>query len=308
MTAEDAAAAWMRHMRDGRWDQGWRIADAVLKRRHWSDRSLPRHQQSIWDGSPVAGRRVLLRCYHGLGDTIQFIRYAPLLASEATELAVWAQPTLLPLLRTMRMQASWLPLDDGEPAWRYDVDLESMELPHLFRTTLETLPRRVPYLHPPRRAVPRECGGLSVGLVWRAGDWNPRRSLPTHLLAPLGLVQNVEWHLLQRGPAADDRPRFGADAGSDDVLHTAGTMTNLDLVVSVDSFPAHLAGALGVPTWVMLPYDADWRWMRQSRSPWYPTMRLFRQRREGDWTDVIERVVTALRLLARGTYAGRRNQ
>src|SRR3954451_4525345 len=134
-------------MLSGEFVRAWEISDRVLRARagqtcwHW-----PRHEQYIWNGTSIVGQRVLIRCYHGLGDTLQFVRYLPLLEQVAREVAVWVQPSLIPLLRSMKSRASWLPLNDGAPEWTYDVDLEIMELAHVFRSTAETIPRPGGYL------------------------------------------------------------------------------------------------------------------------------------------------------------------
>lgn len=300
--AEDGAAAWMRHMRAGTWADAWRVSDAVLTAHAgvpcWH---LPRHEQYVWDGSPLDGKRVLVRCYHGLGDTLQFIRYAPLLRDIGARATFWAQPALLPLLRTVDGVDHLLPLNDGEADAEYDVDVEIMELAHVFRSTPETLPARIPYVHvePAPRA---DDGRLHVGLVWKAGDWDDRRSIPVEMLMPLARVPGIALHVLQRGSGRDERPaELGTDSGSDDPVQAARTMRALDLVITVDSMPAHLAGALGVPTWTLLQADADWRWMTdRDDSPWYPTMRLFRQPRQGDWAPVIARVADELTVLRSG--------
>jgi hypothetical protein len=299
-------------MRRGEWEEAWRVSDRVLRARGGArDWGCPRHLQAVWDGTPIAGRRVLVRCYHGLGDTIQFIRYAPIVRSFASELTVWAQPSLIPLLRTMRGVGRLLPLHDGTPEVDYDVDIEIMELPYLFRTTGATLPVRVPYLDPARGLVrpppALEGRGLAVGLVWQAGDWDPRRSIRPTLLRPLAGIPGVELHILQRGRALQEVPAgFGTRSGSDDVLQAAGVMTTLDLVVTIDSMPAHLAGALAVPVWTLLAHDADWRWMEgRDDSPWYPTMRLFRQPRPGAWAEVVARLCSELRSAAEARSAAR---
>ena len=294
---ERGATDWMSHMRRGAFEAAWTISDAVLRARagvpcwHW-----PRHLQYIWDGTPLVGKRVLVRCYHGLGDTIQFIRYAPLIKAIAREVIVWAQPALLPLLRTARGIDRLLPLHDGTPEVEYDVDVESMELPHIFRTTLATIPTEIPYLHIAPAALPRH-ERLAVGLIWAAGDWeHARRSMPFPLLAPLAAVPGVALYILQRGPALEHyQYGVGILSGSDDVVEAARLIRALDLVISVDTMPAHLAGALGVPVWTLLDTAADWRWMdRREDSPWYPTMRLFRQESPGAWEPVITRVVAEL--------------
>lgn len=299
MVRESPGARWTRHMRRGEWEQAWRISDAVLRARAGATCfHLPRHEQWVWDGEPLEGKRVLVRCYHGLGDTIQFVRYAPLLQRLAAEVILWAQPALLPLLATAAGVDRLEPLHDGTPGVAYDADVEIMELAHVFRSTPATVPACIPYLHADPAPL-RRRGRLNVGLVWAAGDWDPRRSLSYPLVAPLGTIPGVELHVLQRGGALDERPEgFGMLSGSDDVLETAAVMRALDLVISVDSMPAHLAGAVGVPVWTLLHADADWRWMEDREdTPWYPTMRLFRQPRAGDWEPVIARVAAELERL-----------
>lgn len=302
---EDAGKAWMTHMRRGDFAAAWRVSDAVLRGRGGeSCAHLPRHEQWVWNGAPVDGKRVLVRCYHGLGDTLQFIRYAQPLREVAREVIVWAQPELLPLLSTARGIDRLLPLHDGAPDADFDVDVEVMELAHLFRSTRATLPADVPYLHADPAPLARD-GRLAVGVVWRAGDWDERRSIPAALLAPLAELPGVTLHILQRGAGLADRPaHLGVLSGSDDVLETARVMKALDLVISVDSMPAHLAGALGVPVWTLLHADPDWRWMEaRDDSPWYPTMRLIRQPRAGDWEAVIARVADELAKLSAPTRA-----
>lgn len=298
--AVDLAGAWMRHIRAGEWSAAWRASDEVLRAHAgvpcWN---RPRHEQWIWDGTSPQGRRVLVRCYHGLGDTLQFIRYAPMLQAVAADVVYWVQPALIPLLRTMPGLGTLLPLHDGEPGVEYEVDVELMELPHVFRSTPRTVPADVPYLHV--EPAPRERDGrLHVGIVWKAGEWDDRRSIPADLLAPLAEIDGVTLHVLQRGSGLVERPAgFGIDSGSDDPVQAARTMRALDLVVTVDSMPAHLAGALGVPVWTLLQKDADWRWMEgRDDLPWYPTMRLFRQPRQGEWEPVIARVAAELARLA----------
>lgn len=282
-------------MRAGDWAAAWEISDAVLRECAGEPcHDWPRHRQYVWDGRPLAGQRVLVRCYHGLGDTVMFIRYAPLLKAIAREVIVWAQPALIPLLRTTHGIDRLLPLHDGTPECDYDLDIEVMELAHAFRSTPATLPRAVPYFDvPPARLPPGKQ--LRVGLAWVAGDWDRRRNIPIRQIARLAEVAGIEFHLLQRGPARAEwhEPR-ATRSGSDDVLATAALMRALDLVVSVDSFPAHLAGALGVPTWTLLPSPSDWRWGGDATTPWYPTMRLLRQARAGDWESVISPVAAAL--------------
>jgi hypothetical protein len=289
----------MEHMRRGEFDQAWRNSDILLRRHLAAPRAatdVPRHQQVIWDGASLHGKRVLVRCYHGLGDTIQFIRYVPLLKAIAAQVTVWAQPSLVTLLSTMYGIDRMIPLHDGTPDCDHEADVEVMELPYLFRTTIETIPAPVPYFHVDASALD-DCK-MKVGLVRRGGDWDPRRDVPFDLLTQLAELQEISFYALQQEPTAFEHhesfktilPR-GADA-----LTTARVMRGLDLIISIDSMPAHLAGALGMPTWTLLQKDADWRWMSdRNDSPWYPTMRLFRQQQAGDWQPVVAQVQTELR-------------
>ncbi|QMU29204.1 glycosyltransferase family 9 protein [Adhaeribacter radiodurans] len=289
---------WMYHMKRGNFDEAWKKSDQDLKSRagqpcwHW-----PRHFQYIWDGTPLAGKRVLVRCYHGLGDTIQFIRYMPLVKEIAKEVIVWAQAPLIPLLKTVTGIDQLLPLHDGTPEADYDVDVEIMELPHIFRTTLATIPSRIPYLHTEPLPLPSENGLPKVGLVWKAGDWDERRSLPFSFLKPLAGLKNIQFYILQAdAPANGWDGTLGVYLGNFSLEDYARVIRGLDLVITVDSMPAHLAGTLGVPVWTLLHAEADWRWMENREdSPWYPTMQLFRQTQPGDCAGVIQRIKEELR-------------
>lgn len=273
----------------------WSISDRVLRERialgepcdHW-----PRHEQYVWRGGSLRDLRVLVRCYHGLGDTIQFVRLLAPLRAETRRTILWAQPALCELLASVEGIDEILPLHEGVPACEYDADIEIMELAHYLRVTAETIPRRVPYIYEwvegPRLA-PRDA--LHVGIAWQSGAWDPNRSVPPSLFAELGSVPGVCWHSLQY----EANPPFAAHPIVDkDLALTARRMRSLDLVVSVDTVTAHLAGALALPVWTLLPHECDWRWMScGEHSPWYPTMRIFRQPRAGDWSSVIHDVRAA---------------
>ncbi len=293
---------WMNHMLQGNFEDAWKISDAVLKERAgkpcWH---LPRHQQYIWDDSSLEGKRVLVRCYHGLGDTIQFIRYVPQIKAIANEVIVWAQSPLIPLLSTMGGIDKILPLHDGTPDVEYDVDVEVMELSHIFRSSIATIPRQIPYLHVEPLSLSSDQKGLSVGLVWKAGDWDPRRNIPFPLLLPLFDITGCNIFILQGDAiAAGWQEGRGTHPGEFSLYDYAKVIAGLDLIISIDSMPVHLAGALGVPVWNLLHADGDWRWMRnRDDSPWYPTMRLFRQKQQDEWQPVIETVKTELEELAK---------
>lgn len=278
-------------MRRGEWEQAWAIRDAELPERsatpctHW-----PRHLQHIWTGQPLVGQRVLVHCYHGLGDTIQFIRYMPQLKAIAAQVIVWAQPKLLPLLQGVTGIDHLLPLHDGTPEADYDVDVEIMELAHVFRSTPATLPCSVPYLHASPMPLPQHLPRPLIGLAWQGGDWNPERSIAFDMLAPLFRAAPGTVLVLQPDAhAAGWDGRSGVYLGEFGIPDYARALKALDLLVTIDSMPAHLAGALGVPVWTLLHHEPDWRWMEgRDDSPWYPRMRLIRQRAAGDWAGVIE--------------------
>jgi hypothetical protein len=294
----------MCHMLLGDYEAAWRISDGALLRRPPRAAMLarPRHRRSVWDGTPFDGRRVVVRCHHGLGDTLQFARYLPLLARVARAVTVVAPASLAPLLQAAAPQIA-VKVDTGDcgaPETDH-VEVEITELAYAFRTQSTDILAPVPYLSVDksrvaalRRRLSQEQR-LKIGLVWAAGAWKPERSLPLELLlASLADNPRIAVFSLQRGAAAGAwqalAPRHVAIGAlcSDDVVATAATILALDLVVTVDTMVAHLAGALGVPVWTLLHHAADWRWMlARADSPWYPTMMLFRQSRAGDWDGVV---------------------
>jgi hypothetical protein len=294
-------------MKRGEFAEAWRISDEVLRKRSGkSCLHLSPHLRWVWTGRPLQGERVLVRCYHGLGDTIQFIRYMPLLRRIARQVLVSGQKELRSLLRYAKGIDQLFSDTDSIASTEYDVEVEIMELPHVFRSNLKNLPRKVPYLFPPDRPRMFEQNqSIQVGILWEAGDWDSLRSLPLSALAPLTRIP-VTLHCLQRGRSLSDWPtEWGPISGSDDILETAGIIQSLDLIITVDTLVAHLAGALGKPTWTLLRFASDWRWMvNTTNSPWYPTMRLYRQERPNDWHSVIEQVSSDLWRIAlreRGT-------
>jgi hypothetical protein len=297
------AALWLEHMRNGEFEQAWALNDRRLRRSPPSgDPAIPRHFQNIWNGGPIADRRVLVRCYHGLGDTIQFSRYLPRLCTVARSVTMWTQPKLIPLLAGSVTGCRFLPLHDGEPEVDYDVDLEIMELPWLFRTTLASVPDSVPYLRvggrPLASRLVRTQSGRRprIGVVWRGGEWDARRSIPARELRPLLNIQGIEWISFQHDVQPGEWPHTLERFDSADLVLYGQRICDLDLLISVDSMPAHLAGALGVAVWVPLQKEADWRWMRDREdSPWYPTLRLFRQHQPGRWESVVAAIAGRLR-------------
>ena len=267
-------------MRDGDFARAWAISDAVLAARDPATRDdprLPYHLRWVWDGRPWRGRRVLVRCYHGLGDTLQFARLLPLLRRDAASVTLEVQPELLPALRDTPGLDRAVAFDTGQPLPPAECDIELMELPHALRL----LPADIPPAA--ARPMPRRC--QAVGLCWQAGPWDPGRSVPAAALVAACSAPGVRLFSLQRG--ADMPPGLVAHPhdASMAVADTAALIRTLDLVVSVDTMVAHLAGSLGAPTLLLLQAAADWRWMRGGeRTPWYPAMRLLRQHRAGNWS------------------------
>lgn len=315
---DNAGERWMAAMLLGDFARAWTVSDLVLHRtppRDFNRPDRPFHLRPVWTGAPFDGRRVLVRCYHGLGDIVQFARYLPLLASRARGLTVQAPAAVHGILAGVPGVDALLPLADGldEPPW--DVDLELMELAYAFRTVPETLPAAVPYLSVGTDRIAAQAarldrrGRVAVGIAWAAGAWDGgHRSVPLELLERLTAVLGVDWVCLQRGPALAEGLGHGAlrrafcdrGARTDDLLDTAAMIRAVDVVISVDTMVAHLAGALGRPVWTLLPFAADWRWMvDRDDSPWYPTMRLFRQPSPGDWGTPVAGIAEALAVLAR---------
>jgi tetratricopeptide (TPR) repeat protein len=269
----------------------------------------PRHV--LWDGRRFPGKTILIQFEQGLGDTLQFIRYVPLVKERGGTVVVGCQPELFRLLASVQ-GIDRLVVPGGEPLADFDLYVPLMSLPGIFGTTLESVPAEVPYLHPEPAQVERWKQTLAgsaefkVGVVWQGSAENTRdhlRSFPAICLAPLARVPGTRLYSLQKGPGrlqlVDARQAFDIVDLADelaDFSETAAAMKCLDLVISCDTSPAHLAGALGVPVWVPLAFVADWRYLLDRLdSPWYPNMRLFRQRERGNWREVFERVAAALR-------------
>jgi tetratricopeptide (TPR) repeat protein len=270
-----------------------------------------------WRGENLAGKHVCVRAEQGLGDMMQFSRYLGRLTKQAGKVSFGVEPSLVSLFRTSFPEIDVFAGDEGVPI-AYDFDIHAMSLPYAFETRLESIPADVPYLRAPEKAIARwreklaPLPGLKVGLVWAGNPQNSTdriRSLePAHLpalLAPLLRAPGVSFVSLQLGARAADllylKPKDAKkilDLSCDlaDFADTAGAMMNLDLVISIDSAPAHLAGALGKPVWLLLASHTDWRWLiDRDDTPWYPSMRLFRQRTGEGWPPVIERVVATLK-------------
>jgi tetratricopeptide (TPR) repeat protein len=267
-----------------------------------------------WNGEPMPGRTLLVRAEQGFGDTLQFMRFAPFAAKLAGRLVLEVQPALLPLLEPAA-QAARIELKSAADApARADAFCPLMSLPlALGMTTLESIPARTPYLVVAaayRRKWRGSIGGQAkrkIGITW-SGRLQPgeTRSLPLAMLDPLFALEGIDWIVLQPVLAAVERAALDAhpcakaihrlDGRLENFADTGAIVDRLDGVVSVDTSVAHLAGALGKPLWLMLPFAADWRWgIDALSSTWYPKTRLFRQAEPGGWADVVERVAADVR-------------
>ena len=293
--------------------EGWEEYEWRLRS---SERKGPRFPELPWQGENLAGKHIYVQAEQGFGDTLQFARYLPLLAARAGAVTLRVHQQLTGLLRESLPGITVLG-DRGDPA-PYHCDAVLLSLPRPFKTRLETIPAEIPYLRTPAQAAHRwirrvaEMKGVKVGLVWAGNPEHVndhRRSIDPDQLAPLFAVDGASFASLQHGARSADLKRLRPDnigiAGlaSDfgDFADTAAAVDALDLVITVDTSVAHLAGALGKPVWVLLPWVTDWRWMlNREDNPWYPTMRLFRQHRGGDWGDVIARMAGELRAVVQG--------
>lgn len=269
----------------------------------WPHANRPR-----WDGADLRGKTILLYAEQGFGDALQFVRYVPLVAARGGKVVLSCSPKLMALFATV---AGVTAVHNAEtPAPEFDLCCSLLSLPSIFGTTLDTIPAATPYLHPPGDAAERwrarfaaEGSGLKVGLFWATESKNrmtPLRSLELGQLEPLARSTGVRFYSLQRGAAAAQARPKGmtlVDLSPElaDFADDAGLLANLDLIITINTATAHLAGALGRPVWTLVHYPPDWRWLEgRADSPWYPTMRLFPRGRAEPWGTVLERVGDAL--------------
>ncbi len=291
----------------GQWDEGWREYEWRWRMRHFSSKRRS-FTAPLWDGAPLAGT-LLLHAEQGMGDAIQFVRYAAQAKTRCARLVLECPKPLVRLFQTMSAFDAVIAAGDALPDFAAHAPL--MSLPRIFGGTPETVPARTPYL-----TAPSPRAGLTlarnerrrIGLVWAGSPDNKidkRRTLPAALFTPLIEETAADFVSLQVGPKSEDvralpqeRLVLTCNEAVADFADTASVISQLDLVIGVDTAAIHLAGALGVPVWVLLPKMPDYRWLLgRDDSPWYPSMRLFRQEESGDWAAVMWRVRAALTLL-----------
>lgn len=299
--------AFLRLLR-GDYAEGWRLYEWRWKMRSFTSPAR-NFKKPLWLGeTPLTNKTILVHAEQGLGDAIQFARYVPLLRSKARRVLFDVHKPLAPLFRSQ-----WPDVDVieyGQPLPPFDVHCPLLSLPLAFRTTLDTVPADIPYLQADPEKIEAWRGRLGagdrprIGLVW-SGNANFKkdheRRVRLETLAPL-LTERCDWHVLQKDVHEHDRewlarlPQLRDFSTSlNDFADTAAIVAQMDLVISVDTGVAHLAGAMGKPVWVLLGFNADFRWLRsRTDSPWYPTAKLFRQSKRGDWTSVVNAVAAEL--------------
>jgi hypothetical protein len=304
----------------GEFRAGWPLFESRLELEP-GRRLQRRFDRPRWAGEePLEGKTLFVYAEQGLGDTLQFCRYIPLLEKRGVNVVFEVQPVLKPLLASLAMRG--LLIGRGEPLPPFDVHSPLASLPLALGTELDTIPGGVPYLHVSPEAVrawaPRLAAlpGLKIGLNWHGNPEAEKlsalqaRSFPLEAAGALARLEGISLVSLQKGAGAEQRARaeFGGEVlqltdpqemGPDEIANeTAAILKGLDLLITADTALAHLAGALGVRVWVVLQAVPDWRWLTlRADSPWYPTMRLFRQRAPGDWPELFERVAAELATL-----------
>jgi tetratricopeptide (TPR) repeat protein len=319
---DDPTATWCKaliKLSAGDFGAGWPLYEARLEREPLRGllRSFDRPR---WRGdAPIAGKRLFVYAEQGLGDTLQFCRYIPQLEKMGAQIILEVQVVLRPLLGSLPIHGTLI--GRGEPVPEFDLHIPLGSLPLALGTDLETIPGEVPYLHvkpePVRDWSQRLASltGLKVGLNWQGNLQSEQlaaleaRSFPLATAAPLARIEGISLVSLQKGAGSEQRA--GVDFGNaiaqltdphymgpeEIASETAAILKGLDLLITADTALAHLAGALGVRVWVVLQAVPDWRWLTErTDSPWYPSMRLFRQRTPGDWLELFERVAAELRI------------
>jgi tetratricopeptide (TPR) repeat protein len=312
-----AAAHWNRSfafLLTGRLAQGWQGYDWRLKPQCRVYTYPHRYDKSRWSGEPFVGKRLLVHYEQGLGDCIQFVRYLPMIKSRGGTVLLEVPKPLMPLFHELPgidelVEASM----ERKVSADFDYYCPLLDLPRIFETTLNTVPAAVPYIHPDPAKVARwrrmlDGPGFKVGIVWAGspthGD-DANRSCSIECFSPLAEIEGIKLYSLQKGAAAEQLNISSLtgkvrDLAShlEDFADTAAAVTNLDLIISVDTAVLHLAGAMAKPVWALIPFSPDWRWMlERSDSPWYPTAVLFRQKRFGDWENVFRNVCEQLKEL-----------
>lgn len=307
---------WTCHMLVGDYESAWNESDREMQTRG----NLPREYGSpLWDGEPLEGRSVFVRFQHGLGDSLMYLRYVSLLHETCRHVAIEIQPELMQLVEGIgdvdRVLESFKgdPLPELRAEWGDVAEVECAELPYIFRTTPSIMPPPVEIAVSEERLACAKSyietaaplAQIRVGINCCASQWHAARSVPEWLLQELADIPGVALFCVQQEPPQDLVGVNFHPKHVKDIADTAALISNLDLVITPDTMVAHLAGSLGKSVWTMLLFDCDWRWMGTGETTsWYPSMRLFRQPKRGDWPSVTKAVKEELKSLLAGQRGG----
>jgi hypothetical protein len=311
-------AHWNRslaYLQSGDFERGWEEYEWRWKR-NMRPRTFP---QPVWDGTPLDGRTLLIHMEQGLGDMMQFIRYAAVVKEQrGGRIVVECPGMMLPLFRTCAGIDELVA--EGTPLPPFDTYAPLLSLPRLLKTSLETVPATVPYLFANQELVDRwrdrmtALDGFRIGIAWQGNahhQLDRHRSIPLRAFAPLARIPGLQFISLQKGKGSEQLNKIGqaiqilpladdCDQAAGAFMDTAAILEHLDLVITADTAIVHLAGAMGKRTWLALSAISDWRWMLdRDDSPWYPGLRIFHQETLGDWKSVMTRMATELRDLVR---------
>jgi tetratricopeptide (TPR) repeat protein len=301
-------------LRTGRLTRGWKEYQWRLNPELRMTTYPHRYEIPKWDGSFFTTKRLLVHYEQGLGDTLHFVRYLPLVKARGGTVILEVRKPLYKLLQNCPGVDEFVEASlEKKPALKFDYHISLMDLPRIFGTTLETIPAEVPYIYPSPAKVSYWRNKLAseefkVGIVWAGSsehDKDRYRSCSLKCFAPLTVIDGVRLYGLQKGQAAvhaQEVPKemLITNLGNafEDFTDTAAAIESLDMVISVDTAVLHLAGAMGKPVWALLSFSPDWRWMLNRRdSPWYPTMKLFRQKKRGQWETLFQNVAEQLRII-----------
>ncbi len=321
LQGDPAGVAWLERLAEAQPDSAvahWNYSMALLLhgdlKRGWREYEwrwrwerfpspIRNFTQPLWQGEELHGASILLHAEQGLGDTLQFARYAPLVAARGGRVILEVQSSLYRLLQ--RIPGVEVCIKAGDPLPEFDLQCPLMSLPQAFGTTLASIPPIVPYFSSEDDGASRRTAALRVGLVWAGNPKHQRdrlRSIPFALLGPLLEQPGVAFVSLQKDTVGEAAMLPHPVAEAKDFLDTARIVSELDLVITVDTSVAHLAGAMGKPVWVLIASSPDWRWgLGTEATPWYPTMRLFRQPLGECWDSTIARMTAELAALAATT-------
>jgi Tfp pilus assembly protein PilF len=316
----NADAHWNRSLlllTTGNYEDGWLEYEWRFERDEWQSFYPYRHRVPRWSGRPFAGKRLLVHDEQGLGDALQFLRFLPMVKELGGTVVFETNPRLIELLKDTDGADEVVPRPEtGFPVVSYDMYVPLLSLPALFGITWQTVPNRTPYLKANRTLSASwaqkltSISGFKIGICWQgnpAYKADRQRSVPLKYFAPLAKIEDIALISLQKIHGLEQLSEMPSDTAIMDLgrvldedtgvfMDTAAVMQNLDLIITSDTAIPHLAGALGVPVWLVLPQPPDWRWgLNGDHYPWYPTMRVFRQRNAGDWEDLFETVCDAVR-------------